>query len=404
MLDELFTPTAFGAIHLANRIVMAPMTRDRAGPGDVATDLMARYYAQRAGAGMIVTEGVQPSPVGKGYWRTPGIHSAEQIESWRTVADAVHRRGGRIVMQLMHCGRVVVAANRGFEADVIAPSALACPTKVPGPNGVPAPTATPRAIEICEMPALVDEFATAASNAIAAGMDGIELHCASGYLINQFLNPASNQRDDDYGGTAENRIRFPLRVLVALADAIGADRVGLRISPGNPYNGMDVADPAATFAPFVQAADAMGLAYLHVVDMGLADLDTLAMLRANWSGAIIANNGLTAASACALLDTGAVQAASFGRAFIANPDLVDRISTGAALAKPDYSLLYTGEAQGYTDYPPSPRRPRDGKAGPSACARKDRVARNPQPDDGGGDGRQPIPTGRIMWRKADRLS
>lgn len=351
MSDSLFSPVALGAIELANRIVMAPMTRDRAGPGDVPTPLMVEYYAQRASAGLIVTEGVQPSAVGKGYWRTPGIHSAEQIEGWRAVADAVHARGGRIVMQLMHCGRVVVPANRGFDADVIAPSAIPCPAPVPGPDGVPVPTAMPREITVQEMPALLEEYAQAARNAIAAGLDGVELHCASGYLINQFLNPASNQRTDVYGGSAENRIRFPLEVLRALANAIGADRVGFRISPGNPYNGMDPTDPAATFGPFVKAADALGLAFCHVVDMGLPDLDTLALLRANFSGPIITNNDLKADSARALLDAGKAEAVSFGRAFIANPDLVERIAAGAPLAKPDFSLLYTGEERGYTDYP-----------------------------------------------------
>ncbi|MEN9684124.1 MAG: hypothetical protein RLZZ427_1875 [Pseudomonadota bacterium] len=351
MSDRLFSPISLGAIDLANRIVMAPMTRDRAGPDDVPTDLMVEYYAQRASAGMIVTEGVQPSAAGKGYWRTPGIHSAAQVEGWRKVAAAVHARGGRIVMQLMHCGRVVVPANRGFAADVLAPSPLPCPTQVPGPDGTPMDTAMPRAITAADIAVLLEEYAAAARNAIAAGLDGVELHCASGYLVNQFLNPASNQRDDEFGGSAANRIRFPIMVLKALADAIGADRVGFRISPGNPYNGMDPADPAATFGPFVKAADALGLAFLHVVDMGLADLDTLALLRANFSGPIIANNNLKADGARALLDGGRAEAVSFGRAFIANPDLVERIREGAALAKPDYALLYTGEARGYTDYP-----------------------------------------------------
>ena len=351
MTASLFSPVTLGEIELSNRIVMAPMTRDRAGPGDVPTDLMVAYYAQRASAGLIVTEGVQPSPVGKGYWRTPGIHSAAQVEGWRKVADAVHARGGKIVMQLMHCGRVVVPANRGFDAEVIAPSAIPCPDLVPGPDGMPQDCAMPRAILAAEIPALVEEYAEAARNAVGAGIDGVELHCASGYLINQFLNPVSNQRDDDYGGSIENRIRFPIAVLQAMAGAIGPGRVGFRISPGNPYNGMDSADPAATFGPFVKAADGLGLAYLHVVDMGLAELDTLALLRANYSGPIVTNNNLKADSAAALLDAGRAEAVSFGRAFIANPDLVERIAAGAPLAKPDYARLYTGEELGYTDYP-----------------------------------------------------
>ncbi len=351
MTASLFTPVSLGALNLSNRVIMAPMTRDRAGPGDVPTPLMVEYYRQRASAGLIITEGVQPSPEGKGYWRTPGIYSPEQIAGWRLVSDAVRARGGRMVMQLMHCGRVVVPTNRGFDARVLAPSAIACPTPVPGPDGVPVATAMPEAIAADEIPVLIEEFATAARNAIAAGMDGVELHYASGYLINQFLNPVSNQRADIYGGSAENRIRFPVAVLKALADAIGGDRVGFRISPGNPYNGMDPADPEATFAPFVKAADGLGLAYCHVVDMGLEELDTLAMLRANWSRPIIANNGLKADSAAALIDAGRADAVSFGRAFIANPDLVERVAAGAPLARVDFAHVYTGEEKGFTDYP-----------------------------------------------------
>ncbi|RJT22795.1 alkene reductase [Chakrabartia godavariana] len=351
MNDPLFTPLTLGALNLANRIVMSPMTRDRAGDGDVPNDMMVEYYRQRASAGLIVTEGVQPSAVGKGYWRTPGIWSDAQIDGWARVAEAVHAEGGQIVMQIMHCGRVVVAANRGYEADVIAPSALPCPDKVPGPDGVPAETAMPRALSADELPALAEEFATAARNARTAGIDGVELHASSGYLINQFLNPASNLRTDAFGGSAENRIRFPVMVLQAMADAIGADRVALRFSPGNPYNGMDVTDPAATFVPLMQAVAPMGLAYLHVLDMGLADLDTLAMVRDNCLTPIVVNNMLTAETGRALIEAGRAEAVSFGRAFIANPDLVARIRTGAPLAKPDYTKLYTGEAQGYTDYP-----------------------------------------------------
>ena len=347
----LFTPVTLGDLTLRNRVVMAPMTRDRAGPGDVPTPLMVEYYRQRAGAGLIVTEGVQPSPEGKGYWRTPGIHSDAQAAGWRQVADAVHAEGGLVAIQLMHCGRVVVPANRGFEADVIAPSAVACPVPVPGPDGVPAPCADPRALAAEELPALAAQFADAARRARAAGVDAVELHCASGYLINQFLNPASNLRDDAFGGSAEGRARFPAMVVRAMAEAVGAGRVGIRISPGNPYNGMDPADPAATFAPFLQAVNGLGLAWLHVVDMGLPDLDTLAFLRQHWSGPIITNNNLKQDSAEAVLAAGRAEAVSFGRAFIANPDLVARMQAGAPLAKPDFGLLYTGEERGYADYP-----------------------------------------------------
>lgn len=254
-------------------------------------------------------------------------------------------------MQLMHCGRVVVPANRGYEADIIAPSAIPCSDEVPGPDGVPAATAMPRALETDELPALAEEFAQAAKNARIAGLDGVELHCASGYLINQFLNPASNQRDDEWGGPAENRIRFPIAVLRAMADAIGGNHVGFRISPGNPYNDMDVTAPEETFVPFLKAANDLDLAYAHVVDMGLEELDSLAMIRENWLGKVIANNGLKVNSAAEILEAGRADAVSFGRAYIANPDLVERFRNGAHLTKPDYTKLYVGEAEGYTDYP-----------------------------------------------------
>lgn len=351
MSGTLFTPVQLGALALPNRVVMAPMTRDRAGPDDVPTQLMVDYYRQRASAGLIITEGTQPSPEGKGYWRTPGIHSAAQIAGWARVAEAVHQEGGLIAMQLMHCGRVVVPANRGFEADVIAPSALPCPDKVPGPDGQPVDCALPRAMGPDDFDWVLNEYRQAATNARAAGIDAIELHCASGYLINQFLNPASNRREDEFGGSPAARARFPAMVVQELADAIGADRVGIRISPGNPYNGMDPTNPAPTFAAFLDALSNLKLAWVHVVDMRLADLDVLALIREYSSAPIIANNMLKADSAEALLAQGRAEAVSFGRAFIANPDLVARMRSGAPLAKPDYGLLYTGEERGYTDYP-----------------------------------------------------
>lgn len=351
MLDTLFTPIELGSLNCSNRIIMAPMTRDRAGPGDVPNDIMVQYYSQRASAGLIVTEGTQPSAAGKGYWRTPGIYSQEQIEGWGRVADAVHAAGGQIVMQLMHCGRVVVPDNRGYDADIIAPSAIDCPHKVPGPDGVPTAPASPRALTAEELAGLASQYAQAAKNARAAGIDGVELHCASGYLINQFLNPASNLRDDDFGGSAQNRIQFPMMVLEALAGAIGADRVGFRISPGNSYNGMSTDDPWDTFGPFMEAADKLSLAFVHVVDMGDECPQTLRQIRAHYAGNIIANNMLNGEKAATLIESGAADAVSFGRAFIANPDLPKRLQTGAKLAKPDYSLLYTGEEKGYCDYP-----------------------------------------------------
>jgi N-ethylmaleimide reductase len=251
----------------------------------------------------------------------------------------------------MHCGRVVVAANREFEADVIAPSAITCPDKVPGPDGVPADCAMPRAMTQADIDRVLVEYAQAARNARKAGIDAVELHCASGYLINQFLNPASNSRTDEYGGSPAARARFPAMVVRALAEAIGADRVGIRISPGNPYNAMDPANPAPSFAAFLDAISDLKLAWVHVIDMGLPDVDALALVREYSAAPIVANNMLKADSAEAVLTEGRAEAASFGRAFIANPDLVERMRSAAPLAKPDYGLLYTGEERGYADYP-----------------------------------------------------
>ncbi len=347
MTAALFEPRMLGSLALANAIVMAPMTRDRAGPGDVPGELMVEYYRQRASAGLIVTEGVQPSADGKGYWRTPGIWSDAQIAGWRAVADAVHREGGRIVMQLMHCGRVCVRANKQDDSRTVAPSAIACADPVPGPDGIPVATEMPDALTLLDVRRVIGEYAVAAANARDAGFDGVELHCASGYLPNQFLNPDSNRRDDEYGGPPANRIRFALDVLRAMADAIGAGRVGFRISPGNPYNDMADDDPQATFIPLLTEADKLGLAYVHLVDVS----DSIGWVRDHWSGNLIANNGLKPDSAAALLDAGRAQAVSFGRMFIGNPDLVDRIRYGAALARVDRDHIYTGEARGYTDYP-----------------------------------------------------
>lgn len=353
-MTDIFSPVTLGDIALANRIVMAPMTRDRAGPGDVPTDTMVDYYRQRASAGLIVTEGTQPSPTGKGYWRTPGIHSADQVAGWRKVADAVHGAGGRIVMQLMHVGRAAVQANKDPGAETVAPSAIPCPDKIPGPDGVPVETAMPRALETDEIPAVIAEYAAAARNAIAAGMDGVELHCASGYLPMQFLSTNSNQRTDRYGGPVENRIRFVVETLQALAEAVGPGRVGFRICPGVRFNGMDDADPHETYAALLKAVDGMGLAYCHLIHIPLEGQDALDLVNANWSGAVIENAGLTLDEAKAVLAEGKAQAVSFGYLYIANPDLAERFRSGAPLAKAAREYFYTGmgdDRRGYTDYP-----------------------------------------------------
>jgi N-ethylmaleimide reductase len=349
-MNDIFSPVELGALHLRNRIAMAPMTRDRAGPSDEPTPLMVEYYRQRAGAGLIITEGTQPSPAGKGYWRTPGIHSETQIEGWRQVADAVHGEGGAIVLQIMHVGRASVRANKAPDADTYAPSAIASRDPIPGPDGVPVPAETPRALAIEEIPGVVAEFAQAARNARAAGLDGIELHCTSGYLPMQFLSTSSNQRSDRYGGSAVNRARFVVETLEAMAAAIGAERIGFRIFPGNPFNGMHDDDPAETYRTLLGALNGLGLAYCHLVHYPTAELDALALARQHWSGPILANNNLNLESAQALIASG-VDAVSFGRPFISNPDLVERFRRGAPLARQNRDTLYTGEERGYTDYP-----------------------------------------------------
>ncbi|KPF92919.1 1,2-oxophytodienoate reductase [Novosphingobium sp. AAP83] len=356
MANDIFSPVRLGDLTLANRIVMAPMTRDRAGPDDEPTNHMVEYYRQRASAGLIVTEGTEPCPAGKGYWRTPGIHSPVQIAGWRKVADAVHERGGQIVMQLMHVGRASVRANKAADAPTIAPSAIASPDPIPGPDGVPVPTETPRALETHEIAGVIAEYATAARNARQAGIDGVELHCASGYLPMQFLSSNSNQRSDAYGGTVENRVRFVVEVLAAMAEAIGPGRVGLRICPGVTFNGMNDADPAETYATLLRAIDGMGLAYCHLIHIPNQGFDALDLVRANWSGPVIENCGLTLDKAQTLIADGKADAAAFGYGFIGNPDLVERFRNGTPLAKADRTTFYTGhgdDARGYTDYPPA---------------------------------------------------
>lgn len=353
-MADIFSPVRIGALELRNRVVMAPMTRDRAGPADEPTDLMVEYYRQRASAGLIVTEGTQPSPAGKGYWRTPGIHSPVQIAGWRKVADAVHAAGGLVAMQLMHVGRASVRANKAPDAETIAPSAIPCPDPIPGPDGVPVPTEMPRALETHEIAGVIADYVAAARNAREAGIDAVELHCASGYLPMQFLSSNSNQRTDAYGGSAENRIRFVVETLEALAAAIGPDRVGLRICPGVTFNGMADADPAETYTALLRAIDGLGLAYCHLIHTPNKGFDSLELVRANWSGPVIENCALTLEKAQAVIAEGKAEAVSFGYAYIANPDLVERFRAGAPLAKGDRDTFYTGhgdDARGYTDYP-----------------------------------------------------
>jgi N-ethylmaleimide reductase len=339
----LFTPVTLGSLTLANRMVMAPMTRSRAAAGQVVTELTATYYAQRASAGLIISEGTQVMPQGIGYIDTPGIHDAAQVAAWRRVTDAVHAAGGRIFAQLWHVGRVSHPDFQGGSLPV-APSAIGFDGMTYTHNG-PQKTVVPRALDRAEIPGIVDAYARAARNARAAGFDGVEIHGANGYLPDQFLQDIANQRTDEYGGSAENRARFLLEVTKAAIDAWNADRVGVRLSPLSTFNGMGDSDPGETFGTAIRLLSPLGLSYLHLV--GDAD----GRFAAQFDGAVIANGGLTYAAATGLLAEGKADLASFGTPFLANPDLPERFKRGAPLNEADRSKFYGGGAAGYTDYP-----------------------------------------------------
>ena len=353
-MTSLYDPMKIGSMTLANRIVMAPLTRNRAGSGGVPQDIAVEYYRQRAGFGLIVTEGTQPSAVGQGYLNTPGMHSEEQVAGWRAVADAVHERDGHIVVQLMHAGRIGHPDNKATP-DIVAPSAIAAPGAMITADGQK-PHPTPRALETDEIDAVVSEFVHAARQAVAAGLDGVEIHAANGYLIHQFLAPSSNIRTDGYGGTAEKRARFAIEVVTAVSDAIGADRVGIRISPAHNIQGVleeDAAETAATYGTLIDAIAPLGLAYLSY----LADpRDELTKdLRVRFGGPVIGNDGFgtitTRDAAQTVLDEGLADLVAVGRLALANPDLVERWQRDAELNEPDQATFYGGGAEGYTDYP-----------------------------------------------------
>ena len=353
-MPDLFDPLRVKSWDLPNRLVMAPLTRNRATAGMVPGDLAVEYYAQRASAGLIVSEGTQPSAVGQGYLDTPGIHTPEQVAGWRRVADAVHAKGGRIVVQLMHAGRISHPDNKAG-VETVAPSALAAPNEMFTVAG-PKPHPVPRALEASEIAGVVQEYVHAARCAVEAGLDGVEVHAANGYLIHQFLAPGSNQRTDEYGGSPRNRARFALEVTRAVAEAIGAERVGIRISPAHNIQGATEDDPAdveATYAALVEGIAPLGLAYLSVLADPAQDL--VQRLRKDFGGVLIANDGFgeltTREKAQAVLDDDLADAVAVGRLFLANPDLPARWQTGADLNEPNPDTFYGGGAEGYTDYP-----------------------------------------------------
>ncbi|MEU1148298.1 alkene reductase [Streptomyces sp. NPDC005863] len=352
-MSTAFDPIDLSGHRLRNRIAMAPMTRSRAGAGGVPTELTAEYYAQRASAGLIVTEGIQPSVVGQGYPDTPGLHSAEQIAGWRKVTDAVHAAGGTIFAQLMHAGRVghPVLLPEGLVN--VAPSAVAAQGQVYTAEG-PKDFVTPRELTDAEIRATVADFAAAARSAVDAGFDGVELHGANGYLIHQFLAPGSNHRTDAWGGPAENRIRFAVEVAAAVAAEIGADRTGFRVSPGNTANDISEPDPEPAYTALAKELGALGLAYLHVMEVGEVRELTL-RLRGEFGGTLVLNphtDGPTGHDALALVEDGTADIITFGALFLANPDLPARLRGRGPYNTPDRATYYGGTEKGYTDYLP----------------------------------------------------
>ncbi len=350
--DSLFAPTKLGALDLANRVVMAPLTRSRADSNGVPAAFAAEYYAQRNGAGMIISEATQISFEGMGYPRTPGIHSAEQIAAWKPIVEAVHAGGTSFVCQLWHVGRIAVDANRGVSADIVAPSAIQAPGEMYTDQGM-VPHAVPRALDANEIPRLAREYADGARNALQAGFDGVELHSANGYLLHQFLSTNVNERTDAYGGSIENRCRMPLEMLDAIIAEVGAERVGLRVSPGHAFNGIEEADMAELYAYYLGEIAKRKIAYLHVMRPFANDIDddVIALAKAHYPGKIVVCGGYDAESGAAEINAGRADAVAFGKLYIANPDLVERFRKDASLNEPDPDTFYAGGRQGYTDYP-----------------------------------------------------
>ncbi|WP_425549655.1 alkene reductase [Actinomadura keratinilytica] len=355
MVDELFESVTVGKLELPNRLVMAPMTRSRATEDGRVTELTAEYYAQRAGAGLIVSEAVQPCVRGQGYVWTPGLHSAEQTQAWRAVTDAVHREGGRIFAQLMHSGRIghpVLYPDGGLP---VAPSPVASGMQLFTPDGM-LDHPVPREMTPDDIAETVADFASAARNAVDAGFDGVEVHGANGYLIHQFLADGTNRRTDSYGGSIENRIRFAVEVVAAVVDAIGPERVGLRVSPGNTVNNISESDAADLYPELLRAVAQYNPAYVHIMEAG--DRALTKRLREVWTGTLILNPHPTPEAFPATVDNGVealrdgvADAVAFGELWLANPDLPARIKAGGPYNKADRDTFYGGDHRGYTDYP-----------------------------------------------------
>jgi N-ethylmaleimide reductase len=347
---NLFTPITLAGLTLPNRIAMAPMTRNRAGEGHVPTDLMATYYAQRASAGLMITEATQVSPLSIAYPGTPGIHTPEQAAGWRKVTDAVHATGGHIWLQLWHVGRIAHPTLMDGQQPV-APSAIAAQGETFTGKGMEA-FVTPHALTTDEITQVVDQYAQGATYAKEAGFDGVEIHAANGYLIDQFLRDGSNQRTDEYGGSPENRARFLYEVTCAVTSVWGGGKVGVRISPVNPFNDMSDSDPLTTFTKVAEGLNDYGPGYLHVVEpVSGAGTPVTPAIRKVFRRPLIVNGGYTRDTADAALASGVADLVAFGVPFISNPDLPQRLADNTPLNPPDRATFYGGGAEGYTDYP-----------------------------------------------------
>ncbi|TKK33565.1 alkene reductase [Pseudomonas sp. CFBP13528] len=352
---NLFTPYTLGTLTLSNRVVLAPLTRNRAGEGLAPSEFATAYYSQRASAGLLISEASQISQQGQGYQDTPGIYTQAQIEGWRQVTDAVHAKGGKMFLQLWHVGRVSHVDLQPQGAAPVAPSALRPATKVFVNNRFE-DVSEPRALETDELPGIVNDFRQAAANAIAAGFDGVEIHGANGYLLDQFIKDGANQRTDAYGGSIANRARLLLEVTAAVVAEVGADRTGIRLSPVSPANGVSSSDPQTQFDYIVDQLNALDIVYLHVVEGATGGPRDVApfnfdALRQRFRNTYIANNGYDLDLAEARLAHDKADLIAFGRPFIANPDLVERFKAGASLSAFDPATLYGGGATGYIDYP-----------------------------------------------------
>jgi N-ethylmaleimide reductase len=353
---RLFEPFRLGPITLPNRFVMAPLTRNRAiAPGMVPSPLAIDYYGQRASAGLLITEASQVSQQGQGYQDTPGIYSREQVEAWRKVTDRVHERGGKIFIQIWHVGRISHTSLQPGGGAPVAPSAIRARGKT-FVGGTFTDISEPRALELAEIPGIIEDFRRGTTNALAAGFDGVEIHGANGYLLDQFAKDGANKRDDLYGGAIPNRARLMLEVAKAVVSEAGAERTGIRISPVTPANDISDSNPQSLFEHIVDQLDALKLAYIHVIEGATggprdnAPFD-YASLRKRFDGAYIANNGYDFELATKVLAEGAADLIAFGKPFISNPDLVERLQKGAPLNAWDKATFYGGGAKGYTDYP-----------------------------------------------------